>query len=274
MEVANQPQALLTLPSHVRRGSRRRTRRGRHNQVAKCSQFAKCSTVACQLEICCCVRVLSLCRRTCSRCHSWAFCKSECLAVATVPSPAAVVCFRKYVFYQCSRSADVATCSRVGPSARRCHSLTFSSVTPCLRVKRLSLLIVFQISLENVCILYLLHCTFCNAHLGSSLQPFVFGLRFFSTTPQCFQIFDPEPLIINLKRFFQPWCSFQLKRFFFNFGNFFSSGPCSFFLKKCACCKYIATIDVVIENLFRNLFSCSRRMSPHSQYMRPRIAYL
>ena len=38
----------------------------------------------CQLGFCGCVKVLLPCRRTCSRCHSLAFCKSGCLVVAMV----------------------------------------------------------------------------------------------------------------------------------------------------------------------------------------------
>ena len=71
-----------------------------------------------------------LCRRTCSRCHSWALCKSGCSTVATVLAPLAVVCFKNNVVDQCSRSADVVTCCHCGPSVRRSHSLTLSSVTP------------------------------------------------------------------------------------------------------------------------------------------------
>ena len=85
----------------------------------------------CQLEFCGCVGVLSLCPRTCSRCQSFASCKSGCLVVAMVPAPPAVVCSKWYAFDQCSRSAAVATCSPFGPSARRSHYFTFSSVTTC-----------------------------------------------------------------------------------------------------------------------------------------------
>ena len=56
-----------------------------------CQSLQSCH---CQLRPCGCVEVLLSCRRTCSRCLSFAFCKSECLAVATVSAPPAVVCLK------------------------------------------------------------------------------------------------------------------------------------------------------------------------------------
>ena len=50
--------------------------------------------------------------------------------MATVPDPPDV-CFKKYVFDQCSRSAAVATCSLCGPSARHLHYFIFSAVISC-----------------------------------------------------------------------------------------------------------------------------------------------
>ena len=55
-----------------------------------------------------------------------AFCKTGCFVVAMVPVPPAVVCFKWCVFDQCSRSAAVATCSLVGPSAKRSQYFTLS----------------------------------------------------------------------------------------------------------------------------------------------------
>ena len=96
----------------------------------------------------CCMRVFSLCRRTLSPCHSWAFCKSGCLSVATVPAPPAVAWFDKYVFDQCSRSAAVATRS----------FWYFCKTVPLFDFHlgdTLSTSIVFQLTLENVFILLL-----------------------------------------------------------------------------------------------------------------------
>ena len=59
------------------------------------------------------------------------FLQNGILVVATVPAPPAVVCFKSYVGDQCSRCAAIATCSLFGPSARRSHDFTFSSVKPC-----------------------------------------------------------------------------------------------------------------------------------------------
>ena len=50
-----------------------------------CAHFA--ISCHCQLEFCCCVGVLSICRRTSS-----AFCKSGCLAMAAVPGPPNIIC--------------------------------------------------------------------------------------------------------------------------------------------------------------------------------------
>ena len=63
-----------------------------------------------ELVSCLCVEVLHPCRRTCSRCHSFAFYISG--LVAALPAPPAVVCFKYHVFDQ--RSAAAATCSLFG----------------------------------------------------------------------------------------------------------------------------------------------------------------
>ena len=59
------------------------------------------------------------------------FGRSGCLVVvATVSAPPAVVGLRWYVFFQCSRSGPVGTCSLRGPPAKRSHYFNFSSVIP------------------------------------------------------------------------------------------------------------------------------------------------
>ena len=111
-----------------------------------CHVFQSCH---CQLAFGCRVGAVSACRRTFSRCHSLAVCKSEpwrwqrCLL---------------HLLSSASTRVDVAKCSRVDPSARRSRSLTLSSVTPW--DWSLSIPIVFQRSLENDFIQLFLHYTF------------------------------------------------------------------------------------------------------------------
>ena len=50
--------------------------------------------------------------------------------LAMVSAPPAVVCL-KYVFEQCSRSAEVAACSLSGLFAGRPHNVTFSPEMSC-----------------------------------------------------------------------------------------------------------------------------------------------
>ena len=114
-----------------------------------CQMFQSCH---CQSEFCCCMGVLCLCRRTCCRCHSSAFCRSGawgwqgCL-LRLLSSDSRSTCLTNvHVLLPLRRVPFWSFCKTVPP-----FDFLLGDTS---RLKRLSIPTVFQISLENVFILF------------------------------------------------------------------------------------------------------------------------